>query len=111
MKLVPAESEYYSEAIERFRSICEGRKLIANVDYKEGGLLHLRLIDPRKEEDALGSVNADLVAEGLASVDRKGCGRYIERYPLISGKLKGCVSEAKKSRAGMFEFGDVEEED
>lgn len=28
LKLVGPESEYYSEAVDRFRSLCEGRKLV-----------------------------------------------------------------------------------
>jgi staphylococcal nuclease domain-containing protein 1 len=54
--------------------------LIANIDHKEGTLLHLRLIDPANPasaEDPLGCVNADLVADGLASIDRKGCAKVL----------------------------------
>ena len=115
VKLVAPESEYYTEAIERFRAICEGRKLIANIDHKEGSLLHLRLIDPANSEsalqDPLACVNADLVAAGLASIDRKGCVRYLQAYPQIYRKLGEAVLEAKRERAGMFEFGDVEDDD
>ncbi|KAF9566683.1 transcription factor [Agrocybe pediades] len=113
VKLVGPESDYHTEAIERFRSLCEGRKLIANIDHKEGGLLHLRLIDPANPasaEDPLACVNADLVAEGLASIDRKGC-KYLSSYPQVVKKLQSAVAEAKRDRAGMFEFGDVEEDD
>ena len=100
--------------MDRFRSICEGRKLIANIDHKEGSLLHLRLIDPgnpASAQDPLACVNADLVSDGLASIDRKGCVRYLQGYPQVYKKLRECVLEAKKERAGMFEFGDVEEDD
>lgn len=114
MKPVSPESDYYTEAIDRFRGICEGRKLIANIDHKEGSLLHLRLIDPANPacaQDPLACVNGDLVADGLASVDRKGCARYLQGYPQIYKKLRECVLEAKRDRAGMFEFGDVEEDE
>ena len=102
------------EAIDRFRAICEGRKLVANVDYKEGTVLHLRLIDPANPastSDSLGCVNADLVRDGLASIDRKGCARYMQAYPQMYKKLRESVLEAKRDRAGMFEFGDVEDDD
>ncbi|KAI9442378.1 transcription factor [Lactarius indigo] len=103
VKLVGEESEYRQEAVDRFRQLCDGRKLVANVDHKEGSTLHLRLIDPADPataEDSLASINVDLVREGLASVDRKGC-----KY--ISSPSHG----AKRDRYGMFEFGDVEEDD
>ncbi|KAF9529408.1 transcription factor [Crepidotus variabilis] len=113
VKLAPPESEYHDEAISRFRSTCEGRKLIANTDHKDGQVLHLRLIDsqnPTSAEDPWACINADLVAEGLASVDRKNC-RYLQAYPQMVKKLQSSVQEAKRSRAGMFEFGDVEEDE
>ncbi|THH05282.1 hypothetical protein EW145_g4916 [Phellinidium pouzarii] len=113
VKLVDPGSEYYQEAIDRFRSLCEGRKLVANVDYREGALLHLRLIDPtdpNAAEDPLACVNIDLVREGLASVDRKGA-RYLSVYPTIVKKLQDAVAGAKADRLGMFELGDVEEDE
>ncbi len=113
MKLVGEESEYRQEAVDRFRQLCDGRKLVANVDHKEGPTLHLRLIDPADPataEDPLASINMDLVREGLASVDRKGC-KYLSSYPHVLKKLQEAVSGAKRDRYGMFEFGDVEEDD
>ncbi|KAH8119402.1 transcription factor [Phellopilus nigrolimitatus] len=113
VKLVDPSSEYYQEAIERFRSLCEGRKLVANVDFREGPLLHLRLIDPadpQTAQDPQACVNADLVREGLASIDRKGC-KYLSAYPGVVKKLKDAVAGAKTDRLGMFELGDVEEDD
>lgn len=67
VKLVPRSNEYGPEAWRRFGSLSEGRKLIANVDQKEGGLLHLRLIDPsdpNAADDPMACINADLVREG-----------------------------------------------
>jgi staphylococcal nuclease domain-containing protein 1 len=113
IKLAGPDTDYHAEAIDRFRSICEGRKLVANIDRKEGTLLHLRLIDPSSPSvtsDPLACVNADLVSEGLALIDRKGC-KYLSSYPQVVKKLESSVMEAKRDRAGMFEFGDVEEDD
>jgi len=113
IKFPDPESEYFYEAVDRFRSICEGRKLVANIDHKEGNLLHLRLIDPSNPavaEDPLACVNADLVSEGLASIDRKGC-KYISSYTQVLKKLQTSIAEAKRDRAGMFEFGDIEEDE
>ena len=113
MKLPKPDSEYYPEAIDRFRSLCEGRKLVANIDHREGPLLHLRLIDPTDAsaaQDPLACINADLLREGLAAIDRKGC-RYISAYPQVVKKLQQSVADAKRDRLGMFEFGDVEEDE
>lgn len=113
IKLVGSESEYYAEAIERFRQLCEGRKLIANIDYKEGQLMHLRLFDPSDaaaQSDPAVSINADLLREGLATIDRKGC-RYLSAYSSVVKGLQQAVTTAKRDRAGMFELGDVEEDD
>lgn len=106
-------SDYYQEAVERFRSLCEGRKLVANIDQKEGSLLHLRLIDPADPEtanDPLACINAELLRDGLAQLDRRGC-RYISAYPAVVKKLQDSILEAKRDRSGMFEFGDIEEEE
>lgn len=113
IRLVASESEYHADAVQRFRQLCEGRKLVANIDYKEGAMLHLRLIDPNDPvatQDPLACINADLLREGLASIDRKGC-KYLGAYPHIMSKLQIAVAEAKRDRAGMFEFGDVEEDE
>ncbi|KAL0072455.1 hypothetical protein AAF712_000218 [Marasmius tenuissimus] len=113
IKLVDSNSEYYPEAVERFKTLCEGRKLIANIDHKEGNLLHLRLIDPRDPavaQDPLACINAELLRDGVALIDRKGC-KYLSAYPQLVRKLQQSVLEAKRDRLGMFEFGDVEEDD
>ncbi|TRM69350.1 hypothetical protein BD626DRAFT_473754 [Schizophyllum amplum] len=107
------ESEYHAEAVDRFRSLCEGRKLVANIDQREGNLLHLRLIDPtdpQSAEDPLACINADLLRDGVAMIDRKGC-RYINSYPQVLKKLQQSINLAKRERLGMFEFGDIEEDE
>ncbi|KAJ4483316.1 hypothetical protein J3R30DRAFT_1762437 [Lentinula aciculospora] len=112
VKLVDPESEYYAEAIDRFRQLCEGRKLVANIDAQEGPLLHLRLIDPqnpRSATDPYECLNAELLRDGLATIDRK-C-NYLSASPQMLKKMKDSILEAKRDRAGMFEFGDVEEDD
>ncbi|KZT24206.1 transcription factor [Neolentinus lepideus HHB14362 ss-1] len=110
VKLVNPDSEYYPEAVDRFRQLCEGRKLVANVDHREGPLLHLRLMDPTTNTEHLASINADLLRDGLASIDRKGC-HYLSSYPIIEKKLRESINLAKRERLGMFEFGDVEEDE
>ncbi|KAG1716638.1 hypothetical protein ID866_516 [Astraeus odoratus] len=107
------ESEYYLDAVDRFRTLCEGRKLVALIDHKEGNLLHMRLIDPTESNaanDPCACINADLLREGLVSIDRKDC-HYLSSYPQLAKKLQKAVSCAKQDRLGMFEFGDIEEDE
>lgn len=81
VKLVPHSSEYGPEAWRRFGQLTEGKKLVANVDQREGNILHLRLIDPsdpNAADDPLACLNADLVREGVSrvvSVPAKGMRR------------------------------------
>lgn len=85
---------------------------MANIDSQEGSLLHLRLIDaqnPASATDPYECLNAELLRDGLAIIDRK-CS-YLSGHPQLLKKLKDSVVEAKKDRAGMFEFGDVEEDE
>lgn len=113
IKLVGPESEYYQEAIDRFRELCEGRKLVANIDHREGPVLHLRIIDPTDptaQTDPLASINAGLLREGLATIDRKNC-RYLPAYPNVVKHLQEAVNLAKRERQGIFEFGDVEDDE
>ncbi|KAF8161178.1 hypothetical protein B0H34DRAFT_781782 [Crassisporium funariophilum] len=113
VKIAGIDTDYYAEAVDRFRSLCEGRKLVANIDHREGPLLHLRLFDPSiptMAQDPLACINADLVSDGLGLIDRKGC-RYLSSYPQVLKRLQLSVAEAKRDRAGMFEFGDIEEDE
>ncbi|KZO98957.1 transcription factor [Calocera viscosa TUFC12733] len=110
VKLVGSDSEYGEEALQRFHSLCEGRKLIAITDYREGSLLHLRLIDPTSASltDPAACINVDLVREGLAQVD-KSC-KYLASNPAIGKALSGATEEARRERFGIYEYGDVSED-
>ncbi|KIP01963.1 hypothetical protein PHLGIDRAFT_131000 [Phlebiopsis gigantea 11061_1 CR5-6] len=111
IKLVGPESEYHQDAMDHFRALCDGRKLIANTDYKEGNLRHLRLLDADEHgTDPLASVNVDLLRAGHAAIDRKGC-KYLHAYPHVVKRMQEAVKEAKTGRKGIFEYGDVEEDD
>ena len=99
--------------MDRFRALCEGRKLVANVDHKEGSVMHLRLMDPTDpaaQHDSLACFNADLLREGVAAIDCKNCW-YLTAYPQVVKRLQESVNATKKDRLGMFEFGDVEEDE
>lgn len=111
------QTEYVIDALESFRDLVEGRKMIANVDYREplagnNQLLHLTLYDP-SNPNALDSpqncVNVDLIAEGHALKDVR-C-PYYNSYQSMKKAIEEAESEAKRSHRGMFEFGDPTEAD
>ena len=86
---------------------------MANVDHKGGSVLHLRLIDPSDPAaavDAAACINVELARDGLATLDRKGC-KYLKAYPSLVDKVRSAINEAKRDRAGMFEFGDIEDDE
>jgi staphylococcal nuclease domain-containing protein 1 len=93
--------------------ICpKDRKLIAIVDHREGNVMHLRLVDPvdpASGSDRLASINVDLVREGYAVVERKL--RYTNLHPDVLKRLHEASQEAKRERAGIYEFGDVSPDD
>ena len=67
-------------------------------------------MDPEVHSDVIASINEDLLREGLATIDRKGC-RYLHSYPAVLKRMQEAVAAAKKDRLGVFEFGDVEEDE
>ncbi|CAE6430408.1 unnamed protein product [Rhizoctonia solani] len=112
VKLAGPDTEYAEDAIARFRSLAEGRKLVANVDHKDGHILHLRLIDPQDPQsanDPHASINTELVRDGLAMIDKKD--RYLASYPGMLNALKDATLSAKRERLGMFELGDIGDDD
>ncbi|CDS01880.1 hypothetical protein [Sporisorium scitamineum] len=108
------QAEYVEEALDRFRSIAEGRKMIANIDYTEPetGVIHVSLYDP--ESPAIGKspeegcVNYELAREGYALLDDKV--RYWKSYPVMTSKLVKGLEEARGRHRGCFEYGDLTED-
>ncbi|SCV72043.1 BQ2448_4737 [Microbotryum intermedium] len=109
--LLDHSTEYGLEAQDRFRDLCEGRQLVANVDARDPGLLHLSLFDPDDPESAKGheaSINVQLVREGYARVDRTS--RFRQAYPQVVKALERATEQARRDRAGAYELGDIFEE-
>ncbi|CAG8444479.1 574_t:CDS:10 [Acaulospora morrowiae] len=103
---VPAREEDYGEdAYERFRSIVDDKKLVANIDYREHNLLHLTLYNPAQAQSPEASINVELVRDGYALVNKKL--KYYRRYPNLTKKFEESQEQAKKDRLGMFEYGDI----
>lgn len=70
--------------------------------------MHLRLVDPAHPSagsDRLASINADLVRDGYAIVERKL--RYASAHPDVQKRLQEMTLVAKNDRNGIYEYGDV----
>jgi hypothetical protein len=106
VSLLDWRTEYGLDAMDRFRELCEGQQLVANIDARDANLLHLSLFDPENPASLTGhdgSINVQLVREGLARIDR----RSRIAYPSISRALEDASNEAKRGRYGAYELGDV----
>ena len=107
----PGSPEYLSDAVRFLEQATAEKQLVASVEFEEpsGGTLWVTLFDAETEGGEEASINAEVVAEGMAMVTRKlknwekGGGKVIEA-------LRSREEEAKKERLGMWEYGDLTED-
>ncbi|KAI9814326.1 MAG: hypothetical protein M1832_005906 [Thelocarpon impressellum] len=106
----PTQADYLAEAASFIGQETGGRQLVANVDHvAPEGTLHVSIFDPKVSGSLQESLNADVVAEGLAMVPRKL--RPWERAATeVLTALRAKEEEAKKERKGMWEYGDLTED-
>ncbi|KAJ9612208.1 hypothetical protein H2200_003805 [Cladophialophora chaetospira] len=107
---LPTSEQYLRDTIDFIMEQTEGRELVANVDFvAPEGTLHVSLIDPKVSSQPEGSINAEVIREGLAMVPTK-----LKAWERQAGdtlaKLKTLQEEAKKERRGMWEYGDLTED-
>ncbi|CAG8783194.1 15772_t:CDS:2, partial [Dentiscutata erythropus] len=98
-------ADYGEESYESFRDIVSNKQLVANVDYRDNNLLHVTLYNPSQAQSPEESINHELVHDGLALINKKL--PYIKRYKSLIQKFEESQEQAKKSRSGMFEYGDA----
>ncbi|GAA5925886.1 uncharacterized protein JCM15063_005152 [Sporobolomyces koalae] len=111
VSLLDWRTEYGLDAMDRFRELCEGQTLVANIDHRDSSQLQLSLFDPNDPASLAShesSINVQLVREGLARIDRRS--RLREAYPGVVRALDQAVTEAKRGRYGAYELGDVLED-
>ncbi|KAH9448966.1 hypothetical protein MJO29_009850 [Puccinia striiformis f. sp. tritici] len=111
VKLLGPDTEYGSEALDRFRSLVEGQTLVANIDYRDptqNGRLHLSLYDTADSPTSTSSLNHRLVREGYALINLRA--PYKSAYQDQYSALEDAKKEAKRNRAGAYEFGDAFED-
>ncbi|KAG0258901.1 hypothetical protein BG011_002987 [Mortierella polycephala] len=111
VKVPELKDDYGVEASNRFRDMVSGRQLVGVVEQREHNVMHLTLYDPAISEDPDRSLNAELVRDGLATINNKT--RYA-RHPgnqnLVS-KLQESMALAKRERLNLFEYGDITADD
>lgn len=107
----PAAPEYLKESVQAIEDMTGGAQLVAKVDYVDpkDGTLCVTLFNPAQSQSLDQSVNADILAEGLAMIPKKL--RPWERVDtLVLAALAKRQDEAKAERRGMWEYGDLSED-
>ncbi|GAA5898069.1 hypothetical protein JCM6882_003319 [Rhodosporidiobolus microsporus] len=110
VSLLDWRTEYGADAMDRFRELCEGQQLVANIDARSTPL-QLSLFDPADPSSLSGaenSINVQLVREGLARIDMRSPLR--SAYPSVVRALEDAKNEARRTRAGAYEMGDILED-
>lgn len=111
----PVNKEYLEDAVSFLYQEVGDKALVANVEHVEkDGTLHITAYhkDLERASSDDKSVNADLIAEGLAFVPRKF--RAWERGPAVEAvfkKLKLKEAEAQQARRNVWEYGDIAADD
>lgn len=106
-QVVQPADDYALDAQERFKELTEGRKLIANIDYRDPtGVLHLSLYDPSDAQvgKVEGCLNVDLCREGHALLDKRL--PYWNAAVTMKQALEEAHQEARRKHRGIFELGD-----
>ncbi|GAM85623.1 hypothetical protein ANO11243_036300 [Dothideomycetidae sp. 11243] len=103
--------EYLKDALFAIEDLTGGRQLVANVDCidSKDGTLFVTLFDPKKSDRVDQSINAEIVAEGVAMVPRKLKG-WEKSATDVLNSLKTREEEAKSERRGIWEYGDLTED-
>jgi staphylococcal nuclease domain-containing protein 1 len=108
---LPTNPQYLADTVSLISEMTADRSLVANVDQMDkDGTLWVTLFDPKNSEKAEQSLNAEIIDEGLAMVPRK-----LKAWERASGELlknlKERQQQASEERRGMWEYGDLTEED
>jgi len=98
VKVPGLNEEYGTEAAVLLRDLVNGKTLLANVEYRDGGRMYLSLGD----RDSQVHVTAALVRGGLAKVERV---RNRSVHQLVE-KLKEEEEKARQDHAYIWEYGD-----
>ncbi|ORZ36054.1 hypothetical protein BCR44DRAFT_89389 [Catenaria anguillulae PL171] len=117
----PVDLEYGRDALNHLRDLTESKKLIANLDKVQGGLVYVSLFDPAVARqdgaspiglDFATSVNVAMVEDGFAITEKAPAAASAgPRTPKdFAAALKDAQDEARRAHVGVWVFGDIDEE-
>jgi staphylococcal nuclease domain-containing protein 1 len=108
---LPTNEQYLKDSIAYTTELTAGKELVANVDFTDrDGTLYVTLYDAKNDPGLGESINAEIVAEGLAMVPRK-----LKNWEKAYGDVLNILREKEKlareeERRGMWEYGDLTED-
>ncbi len=106
----PTDPNYLQDSISFIERYCAGRPLVANVDHTDPqGLMHITLMET-DAKSKLENINAVIVAEGHAMVPRK-LTAWERGFDDALKALKDKETEAYEGRLGLWEYGDMRDDD
>ncbi|KAI1080155.1 hypothetical protein F5B20DRAFT_540997 [Whalleya microplaca] len=115
---LPTAPDYFEEALHFIANATDGKTLVASFDFVDPkeGLSYITVFDEKAGAGKTGntfadSVNKDVVANGHAMIPKKL--KAWERGAAseeVLKKLREVEAQAKASRMGMWEYGDITED-
>ncbi|KAI9299095.1 hypothetical protein K502DRAFT_298660 [Neoconidiobolus thromboides FSU 785] len=111
LKVPTLDKDYGNEALNVFRELVEGKQLNATIEARTSGVTHLCLY-MGDHYNFPKSINAEMLRSGYAIIEKK------EKLPMNLrvreneiGFLNNIQEHVKKERLGMWEFGEVADDD
>jgi len=104
VKAPKLESDWGRESQGHLRELAVGKKLMASVEYRDEGKMHLTLGDAESGVH----INASLIRAGLARVDRRKK-RFLS-LPAVT-KLREEEDKARSMHVGIWQYGDAPDSD
>lgn len=107
---LPVGTQYTDEALDFIHELTSGKELVANFDLTDReGVHHITLfMEGANVMDE--TVNVQLAGEGLATVPKK-LKQWEESYTELLEELRLAQDYARENRKGIFEYGDLTEDD
>ncbi len=108
---LPTNKQYLQDSIAYMTELTAGKELVANVDFTDkDGTLNITLYDAKADPGLADSINAEILAEGLAMVPRK-----LKAWEKGFSDVLKIFREKERiareeERRGMWEYGDLTED-
>ena len=107
----PTNKDYLADAITFIQDVTMNKELVANVDYTAPeGTLYVTLYDQSTSEKLTDSINAEIITEGHAMVPKK-LKAWERGFGDVLKTLREKMEASKVERLGMWEYGDLTEDD